>query len=204
MEQVQQPRLKADREYRRFNCFEIRSPLEDMQESNFMYVEGYALMFDQPTVIYEMDGIEYKEVIARNALNNTDMTDVIMNYDHEGKVLARTRNKTLELRVDEKGLFIRANLGGTEEGRELYEEIMGGYVDKMSFAFTAQSSEYDKQTRTRTITGIKKIYDVSAVSIPAYDSTTIQARSFFNLEREKELALDSANRRRKLLLKTFC
>lgn len=191
--------LRTDREYRRFENFEIRAAEDEGQ-----YVEGYALTFDQPTVLFEMDGIQYKEVITRGALTTADMTDVIFNFDHGGKVMARTRNKTLELRVDDKGLFIRARLDGTEEGRRLYEEIRGGYIDRMSFAFTASSDAYDKETRTRSITGIKRIYDVSAVSIPAYDTTSISARSFFELEREKERkALESAESRKKLLLKTY-
>lgn len=191
--------LRTDREYRRFETFEIRA-----SEDQGQYVEGYALTFDQPTVLFEMDGIQYKEVITRGALTTADMTDVIFNYDHGGKVMARTRNKTLELRVDDKGLFIRARLDGTEEGRRLYEEIRGGYIDRMSFAFTASSDAYDKETRTRSITGIKRIYDVSAVSIPAYDTTSISARSFFELEREKERkAAEAAELRKKLLLKTY-
>lgn len=193
--------LKPDREYRRFESFEIRmADQEDADQGK--YVEGYALTFDQPTVLYEIDGIQYKEKISRSALASADLTDVIFNYDHAGKVMARTRNKTLELRVDDKGLYVRARLDGTEEGRKLYEEIQGGYIDKMSFTFKASANEYNRETRTRTITGIKRIFDVSAVSIPAYDTTSIQARSFFELEREKELALDSVNRRKKLLLLT--
>lgn len=193
--------LRKDREYRRFEQFEIRA----MQDENQgQYVEGYALTFEQPTVLYEFDGIQYKEQISRGALVGAEMQDVIFNYDHGGKVMARTRNKTLELRVDDKGLFIRAKLDGTEEGRKLYEEIRGGYIDKMSFAFSTSSDEYNKETRTRTILGIKRIYDVSAVSIPAYDTTSIQARSFFELENEKEQkAVATAELRKKLLLLTY-
>lgn len=204
MEKNQQPiQLRPDREYRRFESFQIRMANEQDDQSNGKFVEGYALTFEQPTVLYEIDGIQYKEQIARNALASADLTDVIFVYDHSGKVMARTRNKTLELRVDDKGLFVRARLDGTDEGRKLYEEIQGGYIDKMSFAFATTSSEYNRDTRMRTITGIRKVYDVSAVSIPAYDTTSIQARSFFELEREKELALDSANRRKKLLLLSY-
>ena len=192
--------LRNDREYRKFAEFEIRM----MDDPNQMIVEGYALTFDQPTVLFEMDGIQYKEMIGRGSLTNTDLTDVIFNYDHSGKVMARTRNNTLELTVDDRGLKIRARLDGTKEGQALYEEIKGGYVDRMSFAFMASSEEYNKETRTRTITGIKKIYDVAAVSIPAYESTSISARSFFLAEAEKEQkALDSAELRKKLIMLTY-
>lgn len=195
-----EPKLK-DRDYRRFETFEIRAA-EGGAEGQ--YVEGYALTFEQPTVLYEFDGIEYKEKISRQALTQADMADVIFNYNHSGKVLARTRNKTLELRVDSKGLFIRARLDGTEEGRKLYEEIRGGYLDRMSFSFKTEEDSFDRDTKTRSINKIKKLYDVSAVDIPAYDTTSISARSFFEAEAEKEhKALVSAELRRRLIARTF-
>ena len=112
------------------------------------------------------------------------MDDVIMQYDHEGRVFARTANETLSLNVDDKGLFIRANLGGTEIGRNLFEEIRGGYTDKMSFGFivdkdieTRSDAEDGRVDVLRTITGISKLYDVSAVSIPANNGTSIGAET---------------------------
>ena len=104
------------------------------------------------------------------------MDDVIFNYNHSGKVMARTRNKTLQLNIDDNGLFIRARLDGTEEGRQLYDEISKGYIDRMSFRFTIGEEAFDTQNRMWTITRIKKLYDVSAVDIPAYDDTLIEAR----------------------------
>lgn len=162
------------------------------------------MTFDQPTVLYRVGDMEYKEMIDQRALADADLSDVIFNYDHAGKVMARTRNKTLELSIDQRGLLIRARLDGTEEGRRLYEEIRGGYIDRMSFSFTVSEERYDKENRMRIITGIRRIYDVSAVSIPAYDTTTIQARSFLEAEAERERkALDSANLRKKLITHTF-
>ncbi len=169
--------ITKDRLYR---PFEIRA-----EESGNM-VEGYALTFDNETVMYEYDGLQYKEVIARNSLSQTQMSDVVMNFNHTGKPVARTKNGTLQLTVDNVGLKIRADLSGTDEGRKLYEEIKGGYIDKMSFAFTVAEEDYDKKTRLRTISAVKRIYDVAAVDIPAYDTTSIQARSFFEAEAEKE------------------
>lgn len=192
--------INKDREYRRFESFEIR--MAEDAGKNSMYVEGYALTFDEPTVLFESQGVQYREVIDRGALVSTDMTDVIFNYDHMGKVMARTRNQTLELRVDERGLFIRADLSGTEEGRKLYEEIRGGYVDKMSFSFIASNNEYDKETRTRKIKGIKRLIDVSAVSVPAYQTTSIHARSFFEAEAEMERKA-VAEQRARLKLQSF-
>lgn len=187
-----------ERDYRSFSDFEIR------EENEEMIIEGYAVIFDTPTVLYEYDGIQYKEQISRSAFNESDMKDVILNYNHDGKVLARTRNKTLQLEIDERGLKIRAKLDGTEEGRKIYEEIKGGYLDKMSFSFTVAKDTYDKSERMRNIEGIKRLYDVSIVSIPAYNDTSVSARSFFELENEKEQkALEKAELRMKLKLRTY-
>lgn len=150
-----------------------------------MTVEGYAAIFDSPTTLYSYDGVDYKEEIDRTAFERSQMQDVVMNYNHQGKPVARTKNGTLELNVDERGLYIRANLSGTEEGRRLYEEIKGGYIDKMSFAFTVSEDSYDRDTHTRRILGIDRLYDVAAVDIPAYDATSISARSYFSAEAEK-------------------
>jgi len=125
-----------------------------------------------------------------------------MQYDHQGKVLARLSNSTLGLEVDDKGLFIYADLSKSQEARELYEEIKNGLVTKMSWAFTVADEEYDKETRTRIIKRIKKVYDVSAVSIPANDGTIISARSFINglIEKEQQELLERRKRKIKLLI----
>lgn len=171
--------ITKDRNYR---AFEIRA------EENEMRVTGYAATFEQETVMYEYDGIQYKEVIDRSAFSGAEMADVVLNYNHSGKPIARTKNGTLKLDIDSVGLKIEADLSGTEEGRRLYEEIKGGYIDKMSFAFTVLEDSYNQSTRTRRITGIKRLYDVAAVDLPAYDSTSISARSFFEAEAERERA----------------
>jgi hypothetical protein len=175
-------------------------------ENRELIAEGYAAKFNSPTVLFEVDGVEYREVILPGAFDGADMSDVIFQFDHKGKVLARNSNGTLEFNTDAVGLKIKALLHGTKEGRELHEEIDGGYVNKMSFRFKVGEERYDRATRTRTIVKFKKIYDVSAVSIPAYDDTSISARSFFEAEAEKEKreAADAEQRQRLiLLLKTF-
>ena len=160
---------KQGREYRAVQDFSL---VPRAEESSEYRVRGTAVVFDTPTVLWEYDGIKYSEVIDRNAFDECDMSDVIFNYNHGGKVVARLRNKTLALTIDERGLHIEADLGGTQAGRELYEEIDGGYVDKMSFSFSVRESKYDSVTHTRTITKVKKLYDVSAVDIPAYAART--------------------------------
>lgn len=180
---------KEKREYRNLTV-EARA-LEDLGDEKRI-VTGYASTFDEPYVLYDGDGWKYLEVVDRGAFDKTDMSDVIMQYDHRGRVFARTRNNTLTVTPDDKGLFIEADLGGTEIGRELYEEIRGGYTDRMSFGFTVNGEfeEYEKTEEgvalyTRHITSVEKLYDVSAVSLPANDGTSIEAdattRSIGNL-----------------------
>ena len=170
---------KANREYRNMKI-EIRD-VEGVEEEKKL-VSGYASTFDEPYKLFDGEGWEYWEVVDRGAFDETDMSDVIMQYDHRGRVFARTRNNTLEVNPDDEGLFIQADLGGTEIGRELYEEIRGGYTDRMSFGFTVtgETEEREKDedgivTFTRHITKVGKLYDVSAVSIPANDGTSIGA-----------------------------
>lgn len=144
--------IKQGREYRALQDFSLVPRDEGSKEYR---VRGTAIVFNSPTVLWECDGVEYKEIIDRHAFDECDMSDVIFNYNHGGKVVARLRNKTLALNIDERGVNIDADLGGTTAGRELYEEIDGGYVDKMSFSFTVREASYDSVTHTRTITKVK-------------------------------------------------
>ena len=169
-----------EREYRNMTIRALSD--NNIAEDDKRLVSGYASTFDEPYLLFEWDGFKYFEVVDRGAFDNTDMSDVIMQYDHRGRVFARTRNNTLEVGPDDKGLFIKADLGGTEIGRELYDEISGGYTDRMSFGFTV-NGEYEEKEKTdegvriytRHITSVEKLYDVSAVSIPANDGTSIEA-----------------------------
>ena len=137
--------------------------------------------------MYEYDGVKYYEHIDRNALQGADMSDVIMQYDHRGKVFSRISNGTLGIEPDEKGLFLYSDLSKSAAAREMYEEIRSGLITKMSWAFSVREDGYDKDTRTRKILRIKKVYDVSAVSMPANNNTSINARSYFDGVIEKEL-----------------
>ena len=163
------------------------------------YVEGYATTFDKPYLLYEYDGQKYFERIDRNALVGADMSDVIMQYDHSGKVLARLSNKTLGVEVTESGLFTFADLSKSRAAQDMFEEIKNGLITKMSWAFRVTEDSYDRDTRTRTILKVAKVYDVSAVSIPANGDTEISARSYFDgvIEREQQERLE----RRKQILK---
>ena len=171
--------VKADREYRN-----VQSPMEIRKaEDGKMEVEGYATTFNQPYVLWEDREAIVREQVDPHAFDGCDMSDVIMQYDHEGRVFARISNGTLQLAADEHGMKILADLGGTTLGRQLYEEIEDGYTNKMSFGFTVTGDRKDTTEKNgkveilRTITKIGKLYDVSAVSLPANDATEISARS---------------------------
>lgn len=181
--------VKSEREYRA--AIEFRAA----DEGEYI-VEGYATTFNDPYVMYEFDGIKYYEQVDRNAFDGSDMNDVIFQYDHTGKVFARQKNGTLFLNVDDHGLHVRADLSKSEASRNMWEEIRAGLVSEMSFAFSVAEDSYDQESRTRTIMRVKKVYDVSAVSIPANPSTQISARSYFDgvIEREQAERLASEQR----------
>lgn len=173
-------RIKDGREYR---DMVLRAADDDGED---YIVEGYATTFNEPYLLWREDNYTVYEQVDRNAFANCDMSDVIFQYNHEGRVFARNSNNTLTCTPDEHGLLTRALLGGTEIGRELYEEIKGGYTNKMSFGFRvesdvreiAENAETGEVTIMRTITAISRLYDVSAVSIPANPATSIAARTY--------------------------
>lgn len=197
--------VKNDREY--------RSMMMEAVEEEETKVRGYATTFDDPYVLWEDKDMVLREIVDHDALNKADMNDVIMQYDHEGRVYARTSNGTLTVTPDAHGLAIEADLGGTDLGRGLYQEIKGGYTNKMSWAFAVDGEEWKSETapdgralETRTIKSVRKVYDVSAVSLPANDATEISARSLADgaiarlaAERLKELEM----RKRKMLLEDW-
>ncbi len=192
-----------EREYR-----ELAQPLavrkkEDSNEPSYM-VEGYATTFDKPYVLFEdYDGTKYYEQIDRHALDNADMSDVIMQYDHSGRVFARNSNGTLKLDLDDTGFKVTADLSRTELAKGLYEDIAAGMITKMSWAFVVTKDAYDQKTRTRTVLEVKKVYDVSAVSIPANVDTMIAARNYVNGRRELEQREQLAKRVAKLKIDTL-
>ena len=204
--------IKSDREYRDMTM-EVRTLENEEAPEERKIVTGYASTFNEPYTLYEDDDWRFEEVVDSRAFENTDMSDVIMQYDHKGRVFARISNDTLTVVPDEKGLLIEANLGGTELGRQLFEEIKGGYTNKMSFGFTVDGEEVrdmkaadGKALTLRRITSVRKLYDVSAVSLPANDATSISVRTLTDGEieriRAERLEAEALElRRRKLLVK---
>ena len=205
--------VKSNREYRNMAMTAIEQTDSEQEQDNKMVVRGYASTFNEPYTLFRDEDLQFDEVVDVDAFKNTDMSDVIMQYDHEGRVFARQSNNTLTVTPDERGLLIEADLGGTELGRQLYEEIRGGYTNKMSFGFTVDDEDIDESEDeegrllvTRTIKSIRKLYDVSAVSIPANDATEISVRSLTDGVIEKaqaeRLAAEALElRKRKMMMR---
>lgn len=196
------------REYRSFGGFDTAQNEQDDK----LVLRGVPIVFNRPTVLWECDGIEYKEVIAPGALEGCDMSDFILNRNHgmnDGTVYARTRNGSLRYEIASTGVSIEADLDAEDERhKNLHRDVCKGRVDKMSFSFIARECSYDRETHTRTILKIKKLYDVSAVDFPAYNDTSLTtARDFFSAEHAKEFkALEQSSLRRRrlaLALKTY-
>lgn len=192
------------------NDFERRLiDIRTVNNEDEMIIEGYAIIFDQPAT-HQYDQRKFTEVIKRGALDNTNMKDVPLRYNHNDSwcVIARTRNKSLELVIDDKGLKIRAKLIDTQSNKDIFRSIQEGLIDKMSFAFTVADGgdtwTFGEDETYREVNNIDKLYDVSVVDTPFYEGTSIYARSLELLDSE-EKRLDSLNEletlRQKIILK---
>lgn len=186
---------KKELAMKEFRVSELRA-LENNDEDK-MIIEGYAAVFETET-----DLGWCKEIISRDAFNNCNMSDCVLKYNHNDSclILARTRNKSLELTVDSKGLKIRAILIDTTQNRDIYKMIRAGLLDKMSFAFAVKKQEWDYENDIRRITEISQLFDVSVVDVPAYDATEIYARGKENYIKEKEQYQKEKLERQKLNL----
>lgn len=191
--------MKNDREYRTLNI-EVEQRNEAGDPSYI--VRGYASTYEPYVLFTDEDGNEYKEVIEPTAFDEADLSDVVFRVDHEGTVYARSSAGTLKVGFDAHGLFDEADLSKTAKARGLFEDIAAGNYPKQSFAFTVREDSYDRETRTRTIRKIAKVYDVSPVSFPANPTTEldIKTRDYFNgvIEAERAERLEAEKRQREL------
>lgn len=164
---------------------DIQFRAEDAEDGK-LEIKGYAAVYDSP------ETYDYTELIAKGAFDEADMSDVVLRYNHNDSfmVLARTRNKSLKLDVDDKGLFMDATLqNDITEHKNIFNAIKSGLIDKQSFAFSVEEDEYDYDTDTRVITKIGKVFDVSVVDQPFYNATDVSVASKNDdfLERRAEL-----------------
>lgn len=192
-------KLKNERQIRALQVF---TPANTKRIDSDHYVEGYAARYE-PYVLYELDDGPIYERFEPGCFDGCDMSDVIFQLNHQGTVMARQSNGSLIVEADQTGLFTAADLGRTEAARRLYEEISTGMITKMSWGFILGEHYYDSETRTIVHKTVRKIFDVSAVSIPANQNTEINARSWadgvIDLAARSEAALEE--RRRRLRLK---
>lgn len=172
-----------------YRSFEYQTRNDDEN----MYIEGRPVVFDTPTLLFNDGEYDIYEVIDRNAFDDADMSDVIFNVNHGGRVYARTRNKSLALDLNDEGLDMSTSLWADDPGHmELYRDISRGNIDKMSFAFTVKKTTWEEdeenKTATRHVMAIDRLFDVSAVDIPAYDATSIAARNSILTERQEVIS----------------
>lgn len=174
----------------------------ETQDEGKMLIEGKAVTFDDPTVLFEYEGIEYKEIIAKGSFNEADLSHAYLKYNHSNNIMAmaRYKNGTLKIDVRDDGVYIQAELANTTSGKDLYELVKRGDIDKMSFAFTIREESYDQKEHTWTVRKIDKLYDVAAVEVPAYENTELFARRYDEVEanRRKEVEALSQQRQRKV------
>lgn len=192
--------MRPEKEVRLADVSDFNVEIRDGEDGGpgKMVIEGYAAVFDSETLIGTEDWGFY-ESIDKKAFDGADMKDVPLKYNHSDAVpiLARTRNKSLTLSVDDKGLFIHAELLDTQDARDMYKRIKAGLIDKMSFAFTVKDEDVAKgATPHRKITRFDRIFDVSVVDTPAYEDTSIYARSLQHAEAWRE-PLESGEEERK-------
>ena len=195
-------KLKNERQIRALQVF-APAPEKKRIESNY-YVEGYAARYE-PYILYELEDGPIYERFERGCFDGCDMSDIIFQMNHQGTVMARQSNGSLIVEVDETGLFTAADLSRTEAARHLYEEISTGMITKMSWGFIVGEYRYDSESRTIIHTKVKKIFDVSAVSIPANQNTEINARGWvdgvIDLAARSEAELEERRRRMRLKIK---
>ncbi len=190
-----------EREYRAFGG---GYSFEENSDEKQLILRGTPVVFDTPTVMFEIDGVKYYEQIDRGAFDEADMSDFIFNVNHELAPYARSKNGTLTYSIGDT-FDITAYLNAEDERhKQLYRDVKTGLIDQMSFSFTIREQSYDESKRLRHVRKVKKLYDTSAVTFPAYSQTSISARSFFEEEHRKEIVqLEQEQRRRKLILRTF-
>ncbi len=202
------PQLPGERQYRSMMPLAIVGEGVSKRFDTDYYVEGYASTFNDPYTLYKYGDWEYVEIIDPDAFRDADMSDIIMQFDHQGKVYARMSNHTLVVEPDQHGLFVAADLGKTTNSRMMWEDIDAGLVTRMSWGFTiapdgiSYVDDESQHRTTATITKVTKIFDVSAVSLPADPNTEISARSLYDgaIERvqEERLLRETAQREREM------
>ena len=183
---------------------EFRNASAEKQNDD-MILQGYGAVFDTPTVLFNIGGNDYSEIIAKGAFDGANFKDCALKYNHGDTcmVLARTRGGSLETSTDDFGLKFSARLFNTSMARDAYTLVKEGGIDKCSFAFIIKEESFNNETRTWTVTQIDQVIDISLVDLPAYEDTSVEARSSIGLDRRKEQVLERMKLAKELLIKTY-
>lgn len=197
-ESIKDKRMFKHNDYRRM--LQIRAlESEETKDEGKMILEGRAVKFDEATVLFEYDGVQYSEIIARGAFDETDISKCYLKYNHSNSIMAmaRVKNGTLQVDVRDDGVYVKAELADTTAGRDLYTLVKRGDVDKMSFAFKIREESYDQKNHTWTVRKIETLYDVAAVEQPAYENTDLYARRYGEVEASRVKEAEALELRRK-------
>lgn len=193
--------LRTHKHYDYRRLMQVR--VAESTESDKMKIEGKAVTFEEETVLFKWNDIEYKEIIARGAFDEADISKCFLKYNHSDNIMAmaRVKNGTLQIKIRDDGVWIEADLADTTAGRDLYTLIKRGDIDKMSFAFTTREESFDEKKHTWTVRKIDTLYDVAAVEQPAYENTQLYARRRDDAEaiRAKEVETSKLRQRKERL-----
>lgn len=188
--------------FRDFRIGSIETRAAEDGQAEKMVIKGVPAVFNQQTLLctfrnWDGDTVEVYEEVHPDAFDEADMTDVIFNYNHCGRVFARTRNDSLRLGVNKAvGLEMETELWDDDEGhRQLYRDVKRGNIDKMSYAYIVKQLDERREVDEEegiiriywTVRKVKRLLDVSAVDIPAYDATEISARRWIEAESKDQL-----------------
>lgn len=170
--------------------------IEAKEEDKKMVVYGKAIVYDTPTVLFSVDGEEYKEIIKKDAFKGANLKNAFFKYNHNDQniPLARYKNGGVKFIEKEDGVYIEAVFSDTSFARDLYTLIKDQVLDRMSFAFTIKEEEYNEEEKTFYIKKIEAIYDISAVNVPAYDDTFIYAQRTQEVDALRAEKLESLKR----------
>ena len=203
MTPTEKTKLKNERQIRALQAF---TPVTAKRIDSDHYAEGYATTYE-PYVLWEDEDGPIYERFERGCFAQCDLSDVIYQLNHQGTVFARQSDGSLIVEPDDVGLFVAVDLSRTAAARAHHEEIEAGMITKMSWGFIVGDYYFDKASRTIVHTAVKKIFDVSGVSIPANQNTEINARSWadgvIDLAARRDAELDDRRRRLRLKIKTI-
>lgn len=185
----------------------LQTQINNVQnDEDKLIIEGKAISFNDKTLLFEINDTQYYEIIDRNAFNGVDLTNVYLYFNHNGNnVVSSTKNNSLQLDIRDDGIWFRAELVNTTVGRDVYELVKSGIINKCSFGFTIakDGEEFDDKTNTFTVRKINRLFELSLVNFPAYENTIVYARSELKQLEDSRQAIIHKEKVKNLILKTY-